>query len=126
MAKTTISLGVVLILLGILGFVSTGSHAPTALIPTYVGIVLAVLGALALTDDAKKRMLYMHIAVTIGLLGFLGTAFAIVRYIEMLRGRQFPHPVAIQEKAAMSAICLFFVLLCVRSFITARRQRAQG
>lgn len=123
MAKTTICLGLVLVLLGIFGFVATGSHAPTALIPTVVGLILAILGFLALTDDAKKRMLYMHIAVTIGLLGFLGTAWSIVNYIEMLGGRQFPHPVAVEEKAAMAAVLLFFVLFCVRSFISARRTR---
>lgn len=123
MAKTTIWLGVVLILLGILGFVSTGSHAPTALIPTLVGVILSVLGLFALTDDAKKRMLYMHIAVTIGLLGFLGTAWSIVNYIQMVRGRQFPHPAAVEEKAAMAAILLFFVLLSIRSFVAARRTR---
>ena len=124
MAKTTICLGAVLILLGILGFVSTGSHAPTALIPAFVGLVLSILGFLALTDDAKKRMLYMHIAVTIGLLGFLGTGWSIVNYIQMtIRGRQFPHPIAVEEKAAMAVVLLFFVLLCVQSFISARRTR---
>lgn len=124
MAKTTICLGVVLILLGILGFDSTGSHAPTALIPSIFGLILSVLGLFALTDDAKKRMLYMHIAVTIGLLGFLGTAKSIIDYIQMVRGRQFPHPVAVEEKAAMAAVLLFFVLFCVRSFVAARRARA--
>lgn len=123
MAKTTIWLGVVLILLGILGFVATGSYAPTALIPTLVGVILSVLGLFALTDNAKKRMLYMHIAVTIGLLGFLGTAWSIVNYIQMIRGKQFPHPAAVEEKAAMAAILLFFVLLSIRSFIAARRTR---
>lgn len=124
MAKITIALGMVLILLGILGFVSTGSQHPTSLIPAAVGIILSILGFFSLTEDAKKRMLYMHIAVTIGLLGFLGTAWSIVNYIQMLGGRQFPHPVAVEEKAAMAGILLFFVLLCVRSFIAARRSRA--
>lgn len=123
MAKTTICLGAVLILLGILGFVSTGSHAPTALIPAFVGLILSILGFLALTDDMKKRMLYMHIAVTIALLGFLGTAWSIVNYVEMIRGRQFLHPIAVEEKAAMAVVLLFFVLLCVQSFISARRTR---
>ena len=69
-------------------------------------------------------MLYMHIAVTVGLLGFLGTAKSIYDYIEMLRGVQFPHPVAVEEKAAMSVLLFVFVILCVRSFIKARRARA--
>ncbi|HEX5234391.1 MAG TPA: hypothetical protein VFW25_03570 [Silvibacterium sp.] len=125
MAKTTICLGVVLVLLGILGFISTGSHAPTALIPAIVGVILSVVGLFALTDDAKKRMLYMHIAVTIGLLGFLGTFWSIVNYIQMtVQGRQFPYPAAVEEKAAMAAVLLLFILLSVRSFIAARSARA--
>jgi uncharacterized membrane protein len=124
MAKTTICFGVVLVLLGILGFVSTGSHAPTALIPALVGLILVVLGFLALTDDTKKRALYMHIAVTVGLLGFLGTVKSMYDYVQLRRGIQYPHPFAVEEKAAMAALLLFFVLLCLRSFITARRARA--
>ena len=124
MAKITIGFGVILILVGILGFVSTGSHAPTALIPAVVGLILSILGFLALTNDAKKRMLYMHIAVTIGLLGFLGTGWSIVNYIQMtIRGQRFAHPIAVEEKAAMAAVLLCFVLLCVQSFIAARRTR---
>jgi hypothetical protein len=124
MAKITISFGVILILLGIFGFVATGSHAPTALIPTYVGILLGICGFLALTEDVKKRMLYMHIAVTLGLLGFLGTAKSIIDYIQMLQGKQFLRPAAVEEKAAMAVLMLVFVILCVRSFIAARRARA--
>lgn len=124
MAKTTVTFGVILILLGIFGFVTTGSHAPTALIPAFVGLLLAIFGFLAITEDAKKRMLYMHIAVTLGLLGFLGTAKSIYDYICLLQGRQFPHPIAVEEKAAMAVLLLIFVVLCVRSFIAARRARA--
>lgn len=124
MAKTTIALGVVLILIAILGFVTTGSQHPTALIPAGFGLIISILGALSFTENSKRRMLYMHIAVTVGLLGFLGTGWSIVHYFQMLAGRQFPHPIAVEEKAAMAAILLFFVLLCIRSFITARRGRA--
>ncbi|HLH34705.1 MAG TPA: hypothetical protein VKX41_08525 [Alloacidobacterium sp.] len=124
MARTTILFGVILILLGIFGFVATGSHAPTALIPAYVGIVLGILGFLSITEDAGKRKLYMHIAVTIGLIGFLGTAKSIYDYIRLIQGHQFPHPAAVEAKAAMAGILLVFVILCVRSFIAARRARA--
>jgi hypothetical protein len=124
MAKTTICFGVVLILLGIFGFVGSSSHAPTALIPAFVGLILGILGFLAITGDAKKRMLFMHIAVTLGLLGFLGTAKSIYDSIQLIQGVQFPHPLAVKEKAAMAVLLLIFVILCVRSFIVARRARA--
>ena len=71
MAKLTVVFGVLLVLLsaGAFAFVS---HFPHTLIPGAFGIVLIVLGALARTPDQKRRMLFMHIAVTVGLLGFLG------------------------------------------------------
>jgi multisubunit Na+/H+ antiporter MnhF subunit len=121
MAKLTIVFGSLLILLGLFGFVGTGSHAPTALIPAYVGIVLIILGFLANTPVQKRRMLFMHIAVTIGLLGFLGTVKSIYDFIRLEQGHQFLRPIAVQDKAAMSVILFFYVLLCVRSFINARR-----
>ena len=125
MARITILFGIVLILLGGFGYVATGSHYPTALIPSGFGIVLAVLGFFAYTPDSKRRMLFMHIAVTVGLLGFLGTVKGgIIDYLLMLDGRQFHYPAAVEEKAAMSVLLLVYVILCVRSFIVARRARA--
>ncbi len=122
MAKVTILFGVLLFLLGVVVWVATGKHAPTALIPAYVGIVLGVLGLLARTENQKRRMLTMHIAVTLGLLGFLGTAKSIWDFIQMERGRIFARPVAVEDKAVMSTMLLIYVLLCVRSFIVARRR----
>ena len=71
MAKLTIVFGVLLIVLGVASFVLTGASHPTSLIPAGFGLVLALSGALASGDDAKKRMLWMHIAVTVGLVGFI-------------------------------------------------------
>jgi hypothetical protein len=86
-------------------------------------VVLALCGLLANTEDSKRRMLWMHVAVTVGLLGFLGTVPAVVDAVRMLRGTSFPHPIAVEEKAGMSLLCLVFVGLCVRSFVAARKAR---
>lgn len=128
MAKLTIGFGVALIVVGVLGFVLTGSVHMTALIPAWFGVALALCGALANTEDARRRMLWMHIAVTIGLLGFLfpgiraGMALARahstgVELSATARG-------AVHEELVMSFVCLVFTALCVRSFIAARRGRA--
>jgi hypothetical protein len=124
MAKVTIFFGVLLILLGVAGYYGTGHVHPTALIPAGFGLLLAIFGFLANTEDTRKRMLFMHIAVTLGLLGFLATATAIFSWIQLMQGKMFPYPAAVESKAAMSVLCLAFVLLCVRSFIAARRARA--
>ncbi len=121
MAKLTIGFGLVLIVLGRWGFVATGSAHPTALIPVWFGLALALFGALATTEDAKRRMLWMHFAVTVGLLGFLGSfSRAIDEYIQA-HGMPLAHPVAVEDQAAMAAVCAVYVGLCVRSFIAARR-----
>jgi hypothetical protein len=123
MAKLTIGFGVVLIGLGVWGFVGTGSEHPTALIPAYFGLVLAIAGGLAITEDAKRRMLWMHVAVTVGLLGFLGSAIQAAREYVGAHGAPLVEmaAVAVRYQVAMAAVCLVFVGLCVRSFIAARR-----
>jgi len=120
MAKLTMVFGVLLILLGIISFVSTGSSHPTALIPGALGLVFILFGVMANTKDSKKRMLWMHISVTVALLAFLGTIPADIDSIRLSRGVEFPHPPAVLEKATMSLLCLIYVLFCVRSFINAR------
>ena len=120
MAKLTIVFGVLLILLAVIGFVATGSRHPTALIPAGVGLLFVLFGVMANTPDSKKRMLWMHISVTVALLAFLGTITADIQAFRLSRGAVYPHPAAVLEKAAMSLLSLLYVLFCIRSFINAR------
>lgn len=127
MAKTTLIFAAALVILGVVVFIATGSHAPTALIPAYFGIVLGVLGLLANTPNTQRRMLFMHIAVTIGLLGFIFPGIrAAGDILKLLHDQIVLRPIAMYEELAMSVVCLLFVLLSVRSFIAARRARRQA
>jgi hypothetical protein len=123
MAKLTIVFGILLIILGVTGYVYTGSAHPTALIPAGAGILFIIFGALAGSDNPKKRMLWMHISVTVALLLFLSLIRADIDVIRLGRGVSFPYPAAVIEKSATSLLSLLYVLFCVRSFIAARRQR---
>ncbi len=122
MGKLTIVFGVLLVLLGLGAFVMAGHH-PHSFIPLGFGLVLVVLGMLANTQDARRRMINMHVAVTVGLLGFLGTIPGLIGAIKMAAGQPVIRPDAAIVQAIMSTICLVFVALCVRSFIAARRSR---
>ena len=123
MAKLTIGFGVLLILLGIFGYVYTGSAHSTALIPAGIGLFFVLFGVMANTENSKKRMLWMHISVTVALLTFLGTIPADIDTIRLAHGTYFAHPAAVEEKGALSLLSLLYVLFCVRSFIAARRSR---
>ncbi len=122
MAKITVVFGVLLLILGAGAFVSLGHH-PHTLIPAAFGLLLVLFGSLAQTPDAKRRMLFMHIAVTVGLLGFLGTIPGIIGIVQMVAGHEVARPDAAKVQAIMGTLCLIFVALCVRSFIAVRRGR---
>jgi hypothetical protein len=106
-----------------LGFwLALGRTEIAALHPAGIGILLILSGALANTENPKKRMLWMHIAVTLGLIGFLTTG--IRAGIALAKGTAMSiNPLGFEERTAIAVICLVYVALCVRSFITARRGR---
>ena len=125
MAKVTIVFGVLLILLSAIAYTLLGqhSHGLHSLIPGAFGLMLVVFGALANTPVAKKRMLFMHIAVTVGLLGFIGSGVMVILAFVWADGGPFPVPAAVEAQGTMCGLCAIFVGLCVRSFIAARRAR---
>lgn len=122
MAKLTLVFAALLVALGLAGYLGTGSVHPTALIPTWVGLALGVFGFLAISPNEGRRKLFMHINVTIGLLGFLGsTAEAIRGYVHAKSLGLEPDHIALASKLTMAVLLLIYVILCVRSFIAARR-----
>jgi len=123
MAKWALLFGFILLLMGIFAY-AEGDHTSSALLPAYFGILLGVLGATARSEKEKTRMVAMHIAATVGVVGFLMTVSDLLEYIQVQRGGIIPeHPKVLQEHAITSAILLFFVLLSVLSFIKTRRAR---
>jgi hypothetical protein len=124
MAKVTIIFAILLIALGLGSYFATGSQHPTALIPTWFGLALGLFGMLAMSPDAGRRKLYMHINVTIAALGAIGTG------VEILRSMLHAHamgtvadPIATDCKMALALLLLVYTLLCVRSFVAARKAR---
>lgn len=135
MAKITLIFALLLIALGLVGYFGTGAQHPTALIPAWFGIALALFGLLAMSPSESRRKVYMHINVTIGLLGFLGGLSEIIRSMVAMNrttaalarnsavSASSNFAIAMTSKVIMTALLLIYVILCVRSFIAARRAR---
>ncbi|HEY8900250.1 MAG TPA: hypothetical protein VIM61_07550 [Chthoniobacterales bacterium] len=118
MPALSIIFGFVLSALGGAFFIATGSIHKTALIPTYLGIVIFLCGAAAIAVP-KLRMHVMHVAALLGLIGTAGgLGMSLKSFPKLMAG----NPPQI-EQLAMGVISLVFVALCVKSFIDARRAR---
>ena len=121
MAKVTLVFAALLMALGVAGYAGTGSLHPTALIPTWIGLALGVFGYLAISPSESKRKLYMHVNVTIALLGFMGSAVEAVRgYVHATAAGVPPNQIALASKVTLAGLLLIYIILCVRSFINAR------
>ncbi|MBX9681273.1 MAG: hypothetical protein K2X38_21155 [Gemmataceae bacterium] len=92
-------------------------RSPTALIPSAFGIALILCGVIARNE--KVRMHAMHFAALIGLVGAVYPAYR--AFSAMAGGRSVD--LAVGGQLAMAGLCAVFVVLCVKSFIDARRVR---
>ena len=123
MVRLTRVVGTVLIVLGMVYFVMTGSVHKTSLIPSAFGLVLFLCGVFAATENEKRRALWMHIAVTIGLVGFLFPGFRAGKALAGSAALTAGQHTAAQESLMMAAICAVFTGLCVCTFIANRTAR---
>src|SRR5262245_8416613 len=102
MAAISIVFGILLGILGGVGYTQAEHPSPTALIPAYFGAALVVLGALALSLP-KARMHVMHLAVLVGLVGFVGAAvMAIPKLPALFSGGAVERPLAVWMQTAMA------------------------
>lgn len=121
MPKIAIIVGLLLTVLGAAGYVvgmMDQKASWTALIPAFAGVPILFCGVMARNPECRKHA--MHGAVLFGLLGFLAPLGRLVP--QMIKGSA-PRGVALVSMLAMIALCGVFVVLCVRSFIEARRER---
>jgi hypothetical protein len=124
MAPLTILFGALLIGLGAIGYYAPGTLGDydkvsmTSLIPAWIGGVLVGCGLLVLVNPATRKGA-MHVAALAGVIGFLGG------FMPLFRSEfNFTKASAISG-LIMITLSLMFVVLCVKSFIDARKARQQ-
>ncbi len=117
MASTTRTLGIVLILLGLISYFGTGRVSVTALIPAFFGAVFIILALVARSESARKHA--MHAAVALALLAVLGT---LARVVPAVMAGQFTRP-AVLAQIVMTVLLIGYIVLGVQSFKAARRAR---
>ena len=117
MAKLTLLVGVLLVIEGLGFYVATGTKSITALIPTFVGLPILVLGILAFNASARKHA--MHLAAALATIGFLAALGRLVQ-------AGFSVSPAGASVLILALLTGGFLVLCINSFAAARRRRRQG
>lgn len=129
MAVPTIITGILLIIVGTLGYTGstpnpeTGKVSLTALFPAFFGVALGLCGVLALKDSLRKHA--MHLAAMVGLIGVVGGFMPLIRQYKNT-GSFDPLKRSAVAGELMILLCAVFVALCVNSFIQARKARRAG
>jgi hypothetical protein len=124
MSNLALTIGILLIIVGIAGYgfsMAQGNASLTALIPSAIGLILAVLGLVASKQENLRKHL-MHGALLVALLGFIFTVDGVLSLINYLIGNQVDRPLAAFSKTITAILCLIFLILGVKSFIDARRK----
>lgn len=114
--------GAALIIVGLAGYYLTGAASLTALIPAYLGFLLGIFGYFAsIRPHLKKHM--MHGSAIVALLGIIGTLTAIPDFFTVISGGDVPNPAAVVSRTITAVICIVFMVIAVKSFIDARKNR---
>lgn len=124
MSKLSFIFGSLLIALGVVSFMLAGAtpKALTSLIPAFVGVILVLLGAIA-RKSPSANMHAMHVAALLTLLGtFAGLGMGIPNVIKYFNGQE-QFALRALTQGGLGVLSLIFLVLCIRSFIEARRNR---
>ena len=124
MGPLAIVFGGLLVAVGLIGYLHPETFgafdkiSPTALIPSFIGGVIVLCGLVTLIKPSARKHA-MHLAALAGVLGALGG------FMPLFRSEfNFEKASAISGVFTIG-LSLAFVLLCVKSFISARQARQQ-
>lgn len=116
-----LSVGAALVVVGIVASASSGTTSLTAFIPSVVGLLLVGCGLLAGRESLRRHAL--HASAVVALLGLLGSLTRAVRIGEVFTGAA-ERPAAVVSSFVMAVLLLAYLVVVIRSFSQARRERA--
>jgi len=121
MPKFTILYGILLLALGVGGYLVSAMESYTALIPAVFGVIFLILGLVAAKKESWRKHL-MHVAVVLAVLAVFGTFKALGQVPILLSGGELSRPpLAVISQSVTAVLSVLFIGLCVRSFIQARK-----
>ncbi len=119
MATTSQMVGLVLMVIGVGGYVMTGMVSVTALIPAAFGLVISALGYYGRHEATRKTA--MHVAMVVALVGILGSATGLLALPALLTGGEVASRAATLSRSAMAIILIVYLIAGIQSFRANRK-----
>jgi len=121
MPAITITLAILLIILGVACRFFSTAQSVTVMMPAFIGGLFLIAGLVALKAGARKHA--MHAAAMIALLAILGSVGGLAKLPALLSGAEVERPLAVIARSITFVLCTTFLVLAIRSFIAARKAR---
>ena len=110
MVKTTLLYGVLITVLGIVGYLATGQVSKTALIPCVFGLPIIALGILDWFKPIRGKQRKIACLI-IALLAFGGTARGLGGLVSLIMKVEVARPSAVIVQGIMAIASLIFILI---------------
>ncbi len=108
----TVVFGVLLAALGIGNFVVSGMSQLTALTPALFGLLIGILGVVALQSRSRgPHHNALFGAILLAVLGFLGSLGGLWQLFTLVSGGQVAQPMAVMIQSVIGLSCILFVAL---------------
>lgn len=115
MAQFTTLLGGMLIILGVISYFATGGVSITALIPSFFGFVIGLIGASARNKKSLKRP--VGIVSLLALVGLFATVDGVIDLFTEISGQAI-------SKALMAIFCLLYLIIAANWFLNSKQHTA--
>lgn len=122
MPKLTFITGAILVVVGVVGYAVAANPHWTAFIPSLIGVLLLISGAVAV----KNLMAGIHMALLFALIGALGMIMPLGSLGDLFAG-EAERPSAVVAALISLIVLVIYLALGIRSFLAARRwKKANG
>ncbi|WP_051706489.1 hypothetical protein [Nocardioides aequoreus] len=114
--RTTVVVGAILVVVGVLGYLLSDSRSLTAFIPSVLGALLVVCGVVG----ARRPKIGIHAALVVALVGVLGTVPNVLGLGDLVSGDS-ERPLAVVSGTVTFVVLVVYLVVGIRSFVAARR-----
>jgi len=115
MPRTTMAIGSLLTIMGMIAYIATAFASWTARIPAILGLTIVIYGLVALVRPKVGLIL----ALVVSVLGMLGTSMNVMQLGELFAGSA-ERPAAAITSALTSILLIIYVIAGIRALTTVR------